>query len=113
MLLADLAGAQLTGLRDTQCDATAVRAAPSGARAYAVLDGIGSSEAVREWTRAAARKLARVAAARGDAEAGLRQVYDAYATERGAPHPTRGPSTLPACRARAARFRAFQSYARS
>lgn len=80
------ATAQLTGLRDTQCDATAVHTAPTGARAYVLLDGIGSSEAVREWTRAAARRLARAAARRGNAEAGLRAVYAAYAAERADGH---------------------------
>ncbi|MEV6653968.1 hypothetical protein [Streptomyces sp. NPDC051219] len=83
------ATAQLTGLRDTQCDATAVRTAPTGARAYVLLDGIGSSEAVRQWTRTAARRLARAAAHRGDAEAGLRAVFDAYAAERA--HGSGGP----------------------
>ncbi|MFD7963764.1 PP2C family protein-serine/threonine phosphatase [Streptomyces zaomyceticus] len=74
--------AQETGLRDNQCDATAVYTAPDGTRAYALLDGIGSSAAVQEWTRAAARRLARAAARRGDAETGLRTVCDAYAAER-------------------------------
>lgn len=74
--------AQLIGLRDTQCDATAVRTAPSGARAYVLLDGIGSNQTIRAWTRDAARRLAHIAAARVDAEAGLREVYTAYATER-------------------------------
>ncbi|MER6350640.1 mucin-2 [Streptomyces sp. NPDC001634] len=73
------ATAQLIGDRSHQCDATAVSTAPSGARAYVLLDGIGSNDDVRDWTRAAARRLARAAARRGDAEAGLRAVYDAYA----------------------------------
>lgn len=75
------ATAQLIGDRTHQCDATAVSTAPSGARAYVLLDGIGSSDEVRDWTRTAARRLARAAARRGDAEAGLRAVYDAYAGE--------------------------------
>lgn len=75
------ATAQLIGDRTHQCDATAVSTAPSGARAYVLLDGIGSSDTVRDWTRAAARRLARAAARRGDAEAGLRAVYDRYAAE--------------------------------
>lgn len=75
------ATAQLIGDRSHQCDATAVASAPSGARAYVLLDGIGSSDEVRDWTRAAARKLARAAARRGDAEAGLRAVYDRYAAD--------------------------------
>ncbi|MGW1007464.1 mucin-2 [Streptomyces sp. NPDC001118] len=78
------ATAQLTGTRDNQCDATAVFTdRRTGARAYVLLDGIGSTEVVREWTRAAARRLARTAARRGDAERGLRAVYDAYAAELG------------------------------
>ncbi|WP_030888922.1 MULTISPECIES: PP2C family protein-serine/threonine phosphatase [Streptomyces] len=72
------ATAQHTGLRDAQCDATAVYTSPNG-RAYVLLDGIGSSRAVREWTRAAARRLARAAARRGNAETGLRAVYERYA----------------------------------
>ena len=75
------ATAQLIGDRTHQCDATAVSTAPSGARAYVLLDGIGSSDEVRDWTRDAARRLARAAARRGDAEAGLRAVYDRYAAE--------------------------------
>ena len=76
------ATAQNVGTDPGQADATAVFTAPSGARAYVLLDGIGRTDAVRAWARAAARRLARSAARRGDAEAGLRAVYDAYATER-------------------------------
>lgn len=76
------ATAQQTGTDPIQCDATAVHTAPSGARAYVLLDGIGRSEEVREWTRTAARRLARAASRRGDAEAGLRHVYNRYAAER-------------------------------
>lgn len=75
------ATAQLIGDREAQCDATAVYTAPSGARAYTLLDGIGSTDEVRAWTRDAARKVARAAARRGDAEAGLRAVYDRYAAD--------------------------------
>lgn len=75
------ATAQLIGTRTHQCDATATAAIPGGGRAYALLDGIGSDDAVRDWTRTAARRLARAAANRGDAEAGLRTVYNAYAAE--------------------------------
>lgn len=74
------ATAQLIGDRSHQCDATATYT-HNGARAYALCDGIGSSDAVREWTRTAARRLARAAAHRADAETGLRAVYEAYATE--------------------------------
>jgi serine/threonine protein phosphatase PrpC len=75
------ATAQLIGDRSHQCDATAVATSPSGAHAYVLLDGIGSSDTVRAWTRNAARRLARAAARRGDAEAGLRAVYARYAAE--------------------------------
>lgn len=75
------ATAQNIGTRDTQCDATAVHTAPSGARAYVLLDGIGSSPAIREWTITAARRLARAASRRADAEAGLRHVYEGYAAD--------------------------------
>ncbi|MFF8100150.1 mucin-2 [Streptomyces sp. NPDC016640] len=70
------ATAQLIGDRTHQCDVTAVATAPSGARAYVLLDGIGSSDTVRDWTCNAARRLARTAARRGHAEAGLRAVYN-------------------------------------
>lgn len=76
------ATAQAIGTRSHQCDATAVRTSPSGARAYVLLDGIGSSDAVRDWTRTAARRLAVGAARRGNAETGLRAAYDAYRAER-------------------------------
>lgn len=75
------ATAQLIGDRSHQCDVTAVSTAPSGARAYVLLDGIGSSDEVRDWTCNAARQLARAAARRGDAEAGLRAVYNGYAAD--------------------------------
>lgn len=75
------AAAQLIGTRDTQCDATAVRTAQDGTRAYVLLDGIGSSDTIRAWTRAAAVRLARTAVHHRDAWAGLRAVYDAYAAE--------------------------------
>ncbi|WNI20377.1 protein phosphatase 2C domain-containing protein [Actinacidiphila sp. ITFR-21] len=75
------ATAQATGLRSFQCDATAVRTAPSGARAFALLDGIGDRESVRDWTRTAARRLARAASRRADAEAGLRHIYADYAAD--------------------------------
>jgi serine/threonine protein phosphatase PrpC len=73
------ATAQLIGDRSHQCDATAIYTTPSGARAHVLLDGIGSTDEIRDWTRTAARQLARAAARRGDAEAGLRAVYNRYA----------------------------------
>ncbi|MER7835327.1 mucin-2 [Streptomyces sp. NPDC096040] len=75
------ATAQRIGGREIQCDATAVRTAPTGARAYVLLDGIGTSDEVRDWTRAAAVQVAEAAARRGDAEAGLRAVHARYAAE--------------------------------
>lgn len=75
------ATAQLIGDRTHQCDATATATAPSGARAYALLDGIGSTDEIRDWTRTAARRLARTAARRADAETGLRAVYERYAAD--------------------------------
>ncbi|RPF30258.1 protein phosphatase 2C domain-containing protein [Streptomyces sp. TLI_185] len=71
---------QLIGARSHQCDATATYT-HNGARAYVLCDGIGSSDEVRDWTRTAARRLARAAAHRSDAEAGLRAVYEDYAAE--------------------------------
>ncbi|WP_284576759.1 mucin-2 [Streptomyces sp. 2P-4] len=76
------ATAQNTGTDPIQCDATAIHTAPSGARAYVLLDGIGRSDEVREWTITAARRLARAASRRADAESGLRHVYQRYAEER-------------------------------
>ncbi|MFJ3100354.1 PP2C family protein-serine/threonine phosphatase [Streptomyces sp. NPDC086835] len=76
------ATAQLIGGRKEQCDATAVYTAPTGARAYVLLDGIGSTPSVRAWTREAAARLARTAARHGDAEAGLRAVYARLRAER-------------------------------
>jgi PPM family protein phosphatase len=75
------ATAQALGLRSLQCDAAAIHTAPSGARAFVVLDGIGDTTAVRNWTRTAARRLARAASRRASAEAGLRRIYDEYAAD--------------------------------
>ncbi|MDH6222841.1 PP2C family protein-serine/threonine phosphatase [Streptomyces pseudovenezuelae] len=71
---------QLIGYRSHQCDATATYT-HNGARAYVLCDGIGSSDAVRDWTRTATRRLARTAAHQADAKAGLRAVYDDYAAD--------------------------------
>jgi len=75
------ASAQLIGGRSHQCDATATYT-HAGVRAYALLDGIGSSDEIRDWTRTTARRLARAAAVRADAEAGLRVVHSLIADER-------------------------------
>jgi len=60
---------------------TATASGPNGTRAYVLLDGIGSSDEVRDWTRQAARRLARSAAYHGDAETGLRAQYERYAAD--------------------------------
>lgn len=75
------ATAQDLGSRITQCDATAIHTAPDGARAYALLDGIGDYQSVSDWTRTAARRVARAASRRGDAEAGLRHIHQGYAAD--------------------------------
>jgi serine/threonine protein phosphatase PrpC len=67
--------------RSAQCDATAVRTVPNGNRAFVLLDGIGSTEEVRNWTRRTAVRLARAAACRGNAEAGLRALYEQFAAD--------------------------------
>lgn len=76
------ATAQNIGLRANQCDAAAVRTdSATGTRAYVLLDGIGDSFDVRDWVRVTTPRLARAAARRRDAEAGLRAVYDALAAD--------------------------------
>jgi serine/threonine protein phosphatase PrpC len=75
------ATAQLIGDRSHQCDATATATGPNEARAYVLLDGIGSNDEVRDWTRRAARRLARTAAYHADAETGLRAQYERYAAD--------------------------------
>jgi len=75
------ATAQLIGDRSHQCDATATATGPNGARAYVLLDGIGSNDEVRDWTRRAARRLARTAVYHADAETGLRAQYERYAAD--------------------------------
>lgn len=70
------------GGRSHQCDATAVRTNPTrGTRAYAVLDGIGSSDSVQAFTRSAAARLARSASLHGDAETALRKLQVRIAAE--------------------------------
>lgn len=75
------ATAQLIGDRSHQCDATATATGRDGVRAYALLDGIGSTEEVQYWTRRATRRLARSAAYHADAETGLRAQYERYAAD--------------------------------
>lgn len=74
------ATAQHTGTRTEQCDATAVRTR-DGVRAFALLDGIGSSSEVRAWTRNAAVRLADRGAYHGDADTALRGLYDLFAQD--------------------------------
>ena len=81
------ASAQLLGDRSHQCDTTEVYTDASGTRAYVLLDGIGSTPAVRRWTRATARRLAHIAARHADAEAALRTIYTNIATQRGRKDP--------------------------
>ncbi|WP_328638403.1 PP2C family serine/threonine-protein phosphatase [Streptomyces canus] len=74
MFLTAHATAQEQGGRSHQCDATAVTAAPGGVVAFAVLDGIGSSDEVARFTRNAAHRLTRAAVRMRSAEAAVRQV---------------------------------------
>lgn len=75
------ATAQLIGDRSHQCDVTATATGRDGVHAFALLDGIGSTDEVRDWTRQAARRLARSAAYHADAETGLRAQYERYAAD--------------------------------
>lgn len=80
------AAAQHIGGRSHQCDATAVRSNPrTGARAFAILDGIGSSDTVRDFSRTMATRLARAGARHGDAETALRRLHARVAAEPGRP----------------------------
>ncbi|MFF3959166.1 mucin-2 [Streptomyces sp. NPDC001890] len=69
--------AQHTGTDPGQCDATAVRTI-NGTRAYVLLDGLGRRAETHQWALGAARQIADAAARRGDAEAGLRYVYNLH-----------------------------------
>ncbi|WP_326806668.1 protein phosphatase 2C domain-containing protein [Streptomyces sp. NBC_01775] len=77
---------QTIGTRSHQCDATATYT-HNHVRAYALLDGIGSSNEIRGWTRTMARRLARAAATLADAEAGLTRTYAQAAAEEGRGNP--------------------------
>ena len=80
------AAAQLIGGRSHQCDATATRTDRiTGARAFAVLDGIGSNDSVEAFTRNAAVRLARSATRLGAAEPALRGLQARIASEPGRP----------------------------
>ncbi|MCF3960292.1 PP2C family protein-serine/threonine phosphatase [Streptomyces fuscigenes] len=84
--------ARHVGGRPRQCDATAVRVTPNGTRAYALLDGVGTSREVARWTAGAAHRVAALAARHQDAEAGLRAAYDHYT---GRPYPADPFQDLP------------------
>ncbi|WP_274036302.1 PP2C family protein-serine/threonine phosphatase [Streptomyces sp. MMBL 11-1] len=85
--------AQRLGTRSHQCDATAGRSR-RGVSAFTLLDGIGSSEKVRTWTRERAADLASAGVELGDAEAALRRVHAAAGAEPG--RDTWGWEELPA-----------------
>jgi serine/threonine protein phosphatase PrpC len=67
------ATAQRIGTRTHQCDATAT-ATDGDNRAFVLLDGIGSTDKVRDWTRDKARLLARIAAQTASPSAALAAV---------------------------------------
>ncbi|MFI9018732.1 mucin-2 [Streptomyces griseus] len=69
--------AQHTGTDPGQCDATTVRTI-NGTRAYVLLDGLGRRLDTHQWAFNAARQIAGAAARRGNAEAGLRYVYNLH-----------------------------------
>ncbi|WP_433544542.1 hypothetical protein ACQPZG_05095 (plasmid) [Streptomyces sp. CA-294286] len=62
------------GSRRFQYDATAVRTR-DGVRSYALLDGIGDTLLVREWTREQARFLAQGGIQHGEAYGALRALF--------------------------------------
>lgn len=77
------ATAQQLGDRSHQCDATATYTDPTtGARAYVLLDGIGSTPDVQAWTRTTARRLARAAARNACPETGLRLAHTVATAQR-------------------------------
>ncbi|MFE2407037.1 PP2C family serine/threonine-protein phosphatase [Kitasatospora sp. NPDC059408] len=76
------ASAQLVGDRSHQCDAVATRATADGGRAYALLDGIGSNDEVRAWTRMRARRLAVLTARTLQPHEAISRVQDEVVTER-------------------------------
>ncbi|MFE9319089.1 PP2C family protein-serine/threonine phosphatase [Streptomyces albidoflavus] len=79
--------AKHTGARSRQCDTATVVAAPGGVRAFALLDGVGSTEEVARWTRGAAHQVAALAARHQNAGAGLRAAYAKYAARPGHDNP--------------------------
>ena len=90
------ATAQHIGSRSHQCDATATYT-QRGVRAYALLDGIGSSDEVRDWTRRQARILAQFTAGVGNplaALAGLRTANQFDTDQPAAFGPVEPPSAV-------------------
>ncbi|MFD5610466.1 PP2C family protein-serine/threonine phosphatase [Kitasatospora sp. NPDC127060] len=77
------ATAQHIGSRSHQCDATATRSTGDGGRAFVLLDGIGSSDAVRAWTRAQARRLADLTARSLQPHEAITQVQDEITAQAG------------------------------
>ncbi|WP_331727522.1 protein phosphatase 2C domain-containing protein (plasmid) [Kitasatospora sp. NBC_00374] len=77
------ATAQQIGPRSHQCDATATRATDDGGRAYVLLDGIGSSDTVRAWTRAQARRLADLTARSLQPHEAITQVQEEITAQPG------------------------------
>ncbi|GAA3371134.1 hypothetical protein GCM10020367_20570 [Streptomyces sannanensis] len=67
--------AQQCGGRSEQCDAVAIyHHRPAGRWAYVVLDGVGDTPLVREWTRHYAPRLAAAAARFGDPVGALKDI---------------------------------------
>ncbi|MEU5900407.1 PP2C family protein-serine/threonine phosphatase [Streptomyces venezuelae] len=69
------------GTRSHQCDATAASRVGS-VQAWALLDGIGSSTTVQQWTGNSVRLLARYAAATGDPSRAIELTRDAALKDR-------------------------------
>lgn len=76
---------QRIGTRSHQCDATATAAGPYGRRAFALLDGIGSTDEVQHWTRHQARTLAQFTANIGHPVAALVGLRTAISYESAPP----------------------------
>ncbi|MEU5431379.1 protein phosphatase 2C domain-containing protein [Streptomyces olivoreticuli] len=85
------ASAQRIGTRSHQCDATST-ATHRGTHAWALLDGIGSTTAVRTWTRTQARLLSRLGAQTGNPVAALAAVR--AIVEHQDPEARRDPDSL-------------------